>query len=117
MDRLKPLRIGVLCSRAHPGRIGVPACALAARADRYCFVVLICGVYRRGRLYAQERSVQAGMRTRPACAKGFHLRQGYGGQDGEASGSATLPPGERIVCPPVTVPLSRTNKLLPTLAL
>ncbi len=45
-----------LCSRAHPGRIGVLACALAARAGRYCLVVLICGVYRRGRLYAQESS-------------------------------------------------------------
>jgi hypothetical protein len=45
-----------LCNRAHPGRIGVLACALAARADRYCLVVLICGVYRRGRLYAQESS-------------------------------------------------------------
>ena len=54
--------------------IGRLACALAARADRFCFVVLICGVYRRGRLYAQEKA------RRPDYAK--------------ASAYANTPPAE-----------------------
>jgi hypothetical protein len=47
----------------NPLRPSILACALAARADRSCFVVLICGVYRRGRLYAQESRPEPAVQT------------------------------------------------------
>jgi len=54
MDRRKPGRIGVLCSRAHPGRIGVSP--VHWRQEPTDIVLFFCGVYRRGRLYAQEKA-------------------------------------------------------------